>query len=106
VAASQACKELLWARNFPRELGFEQRRPTVMNIDNVSCVSLSKDWSSHHKTKHIDIKYHYVKEYSDKGIVSLTHITRNEQIADLLTKSDTAASLKVFLPHLLTPITH
>jgi hypothetical protein len=65
-------------------------------------VKLSKDWDSHHRTKHVDIKYHYVKQASDNKIVSLTYIPRAAQVADLLTKSCRKADLLRHRQHLLS----
>ena len=54
--------------------------------DNQSCVKLSENPVFHDKSKHIEIKYHYIKDMVQRGAVKLQHVATEEQIADVLTK--------------------
>jgi hypothetical protein len=49
-------------------------------------VKLSENLVFHDKSKHIEIKYHYIRDMVQKGVVKLQYVTTNEQIADVLTK--------------------
>ena len=48
---------------------------------------LAENATFHNKSKHIDIKYHYIRELLDKKVISITYINTNENIADIMTKS-------------------
>jgi aspartate carbamoyltransferase regulatory subunit len=58
---------------------FDQvQEPTVIHCDNQSCVKLSKNPVFHDKSKHIEIKYHYIRDMVQKGAVKLQYISTNE----------------------------
>ena len=60
---------------------------TCIYCDNRSCVKLSKNPMFHDKSKHIEIKYHYIRDMVHRGAVKLQYVaSMNEQIADVLTK--------------------
>ena len=59
---------------------------TCIYSDNQSCVKLSKNPVFHHKSKHIEIKYHYMRDMVQRGVVKLQYVATDEHIADVLTK--------------------
>ena len=59
---------------------------TCRYCDNQSCVKLSENLVFHDKSKHIEIKYHYIKDMVQRGAVKLQYVVMDEQIADVLTK--------------------
>jgi hypothetical protein len=60
--------------------------PTLIYCDNQSCVKLSENLVFHDKSKHIEIKYHFIRDMVQKRAVELRYISTDEQIADILTK--------------------
>ena len=54
--------------------------------DNQSCVKLSQNPMFHDKLKHIKIKYHYIRDMVQRGVVKLYYVVMKEHIADVLTK--------------------
>ncbi len=60
--------------------------PTVVNIDISAAHALSMNKQSSARTKHIDSKYHYVKDALEKGLFFLHNVTSAENLADMLTK--------------------
>jgi ATP sulfurylase len=60
--------------------------PTLIYCDNQSCVKLSENLVFHDKSKHIEIKYHYIRDMVRRGVVELRYISIDEQIVDILTK--------------------
>ena len=59
---------------------------TCIHCDNHSCVKLSENPVFHENSKHIEIKYHYIRDMVQRGAVKLLYIATEEQIADVLTK--------------------
>ena len=55
--------------------------------DNVGCISLSKNPVMHKSSKHIEIRYHFVRERVQDGSLKLVYIPSSENVADILTKS-------------------
>ncbi|CCO30980.1 Retrovirus-related Pol polyprotein from transposon TNT 1-94 Includes: RecName: Full=Protease [Rhizoctonia solani AG-1 IB] len=86
VAAASAARELIWVRGFLSELGFTQNGPTVVYTDNQSSMALSKNPGNHQNTKHIRVKYHFIREMIELKEIELKFIPTDEQIADMLTK--------------------
>ena len=60
--------------------------PTVINFDNTSAINISKHTMMHSKTKHMPIKYHYLREQVSQKAVKLEYIDTKEQIVGILTK--------------------
>lgn len=78
--------EAVWLRKLFGEL-FEQVPDTiVIYCDNKSGIRLAENLLFHDKSKHIDIKYHYIWDMVQRGAVMLHHIVTDDQIVDILTK--------------------
>ncbi|XP_076936014.1 uncharacterized protein LOC143602945 [Bidens hawaiensis] len=71
VAATSAACQAMWLRQLLSELGYEQMKATSIFCDNISAVFLSKNVALHSKSKHIDIKYHYIKDLVEAKQVNL-----------------------------------
>eukprot|EP00253_Pinus_taeda_P015728 PITA_15728 len=86
VAATTAACQAVWMRRMLRSLGQEQAKTTVIFCDNSSAITLSKNLVFHKRTKHIDIRFHYIRELVSNGEIVLEHCRTQEQVADILTK--------------------
>ena len=86
IAASQATQSLVWMRRLLEELGFGSDEPTVLYEDNTACIFIAGDENLTQRTKHIDVRYHYIRECINNGIVILEHISTDLQLADIFTK--------------------
>jgi hypothetical protein len=62
-------------------------RPTVIYCDNQSCIKLLENPFFHDRSKHIEIRYHFICDYVQRGAVELQYISTEEQVADILTKA-------------------
>ena len=67
-----------------------------IDCDNHSCIKLSETLVFHDKSKHIEIKYQYIRDMVEKGVVELLYIATDEQIADVLTKPLSRVKLEYF----------
>eukprot|EP00253_Pinus_taeda_P024503 PITA_24503 len=86
VAATAAACQAVWMRRMLRSLGQEQAKATVIFCDNGSAIALSKNSMFHKRTKHIDTRFHYMRELVSNGEIALEHCRTQEQVADILTK--------------------
>ena len=86
VAATTATCQAVWMRRMLRSLCHEQVKGTTVYCDNSSVIALSRNSVFHKITKHIDAKYHYIRELVNNGEIVLQHCRREEQFADILTK--------------------
>ena len=86
MALSIVTRELLWARQFLEEIGFYQTKATVVHEDNRGCIFIANENAINHRTKHIDIRHHFIRDAVKKGQVVLHPCSTNEMIADSLTK--------------------
>jgi hypothetical protein len=92
-AAYSAC-QVIWLKRILKELCHDQCKSTVVYYDNVSAIKLSKNPVLHGRSKHIDIRFHFLRDLIREGIVELVQCSTHEQIADILTKP---LKLDVFL---------
>lgn len=59
---------------------------TDFNMDNQSAIRLVKNPEFHKRTKHIDVRYHFIREKYEAGMFELTYVSSDEQLADIFTK--------------------
>jgi hypothetical protein len=57
-----------------------------LTCDSRSAISVAKNPVLHSRTKHIDVRYHFLRDNVEKGIIDLTHVPSQKQLADILTK--------------------
>ncbi|GJX17062.1 putative RNA-directed DNA polymerase [Tanacetum coccineum] len=96
MAATEACKELLWLKRFLQELGFKQQRYAVL-CDNQSAIHLAKNSMFHKRTKHIDIRYHWIRDAIEDGMFELNKVHTDDNASDMLTKAVAREKLKLSL---------
>ena len=87
MALSAAVQEAIWLRGMLKDLGFEQSKCTIIFQDNQSSIKLAKNPEMHQRTKHIDIRHHFVRECIANEQIELKFVGTNEQKADIMTKA-------------------
>lgn len=85
VALTEATTEAIWMKTWIREV-FRINTQAQIYCDNQSAIALSKNDTYHQRTKHIDIKYHFIRERVKSGDIQIHWIPTQQQQADLLTK--------------------
>jgi hypothetical protein len=70
-----------------KDLGVDIKFPVTIYEDNISATLISKHSAFHQRTKHIDTRYHYIREKVEEGIVKTEHIKTEDLVADIFTKS-------------------
>lgn len=96
VALTHASKEALWLRSFIIELFQQPEHPIQLLSDNQSSIALSKDDHFHARTKHIDIRFHFIRYAIAEGRISLSYCPTEDMTADVLTKALPSLKTKHF----------
>jgi hypothetical protein len=86
VALYLAVQEVTYLRQLLKELQLAQEEPTTIYEDNQGAIALANNPIHHARTKHIDVKYHFIREQVQLGSVKLQYVPTADQVADLLTK--------------------
>lgn len=89
VALAEAGKEAMYLRNILKELKVleENKSPSVIFCDNQSAAKLTKNPVHHDRSKHIDVKYHFIRKIYQSGHIDVQYLHTSEMPADVLTKS-------------------
>jgi len=94
MAASLAACEAIWVRKILVGLFGSHLEPTMIHCDNQSCIKISANLVFHDRSKHIDIRYHHIRDYVHQRIMLLSYIPIEDQDADILTKALTRSKFK------------
>ena len=86
VALCEAARDAVWIRRLLRDIGFPQKRATILFEDNMSCIDMVHGRSNHKASKHINPKFHFTCEQVKKGKIAIRHKDTKVMIADMLTK--------------------
>ncbi|GJS25601.1 hypothetical protein Tco_0454233 [Tanacetum coccineum] len=85
VAAANCCGRVLWIQNQMMDYGFNFMN-TKIHIDNESTISVIKNPVAHLRTKHIEIRFHFIRDCYEKRLIKVIKIHTDHNVADLLTK--------------------
>jgi hypothetical protein len=87
VAATHAAKEALWLRRLIDEIFQPLDKPVTLYSDSQSAIALTRDGSYHARTKHIDLRYHFIRFVVQNGSIKLIYCPTDDMTADILTKA-------------------
>ena len=85
IATGACCSQVLWIAQQLRDIGYDFKSVPIM-CDNTSAISISRNPVQHSKTKHIDVRHHFIRDHVEKGDVSLIYVPTDKQLADIFTK--------------------
>ena len=94
VSLNEASREAVWLRRLMNGINCQQLQPTKLFCDNQSAIRLAVNPELHKKTKHIEVKYHYVREQQQKKEIKIEYVPTNQQTADILTKPLAGATFR------------
>ncbi|CAL8138375.1 unnamed protein product [Prunus armeniaca] len=86
VVAGSCCTQLLWMRQMLEDYGLAQSC-FLIYCDNMSAIDISKNPVQHSRTKHIDIRHHFIRDLVEDKILTLEFVPSEKQLADILTKA-------------------
>ena len=101
---THAAKEVLWLHSFLWELCSAPDDPLILNCDNQGAIALAKNNKFHAHTKHIDMRYHFIRKAVEDRKVTVQYIPTGDNISDIFTKLLTKAKFQE-LTELLRPCT-
>ena len=87
IAGSYAACQAVWLEELLKELQIGVQKPLKMMVDNVSAINLAKNPISHGRSKHIDVRYHFLREQVNKGVLEMVYCPTEVQLADAFTKA-------------------
>ena len=86
VATSSYVCHAIWLKNMLKKIKLVQESPTEIYVDNKSALALAKNPVFHERSKHIDTRYHYIRECIGRKEVELKYVKSHDQAADIFTK--------------------
>ena len=87
IAAATAACQGIWLSRLLGQLISEEPQQVTILVDNKSAISLCKNPVHHDRSKHIDTRYHFIRDSVEEKKINVDHIRTEEQLADILTKA-------------------
>lgn len=85
ITIATCCSQILWMKKTLRDIKIELIDPIPIMCDNTSAINISKNHVMHSKTKHIPIKFHFLREHVAASIVQLEYVATKDQLAYIFT---------------------
>jgi hypothetical protein len=85
IAAGHCCAQLLWMRQTLRYYGYKLTKVSLL-CDNESAIRMADNPVEHSRTKHIAIRYHFLRDHQQRGDIEIAYVSTKEQLADIFTK--------------------
>jgi hypothetical protein len=85
IAAGHCCAQLLWMRQTLRDYGYKLSKVPLL-CDNESAIRMADNPVEHSRTKHLDIRYHFLRDHQQRGDIEIACVSTKEQLADIFTK--------------------
>jgi hypothetical protein len=86
IAATTAACQGIWLARLLGDFREEEPKAATLMVDNQSAISLIKNPVFHERSKHIDLRFHYIRECVEKGQILVEFTSTESQLADILTK--------------------
>jgi hypothetical protein len=82
IAVGHCCAQLLWMRQTLRDYGYKLSKVPLL-CDNESAIRMADNPVEHSRTKHIDIRYHFLRDHQQKGDIEIAYVNTQNQLADI-----------------------
>ena len=86
IAATNCCAEILWMKEALKDVNTETKQPITIFCENTNAINLSKNLVMRSRTRHIPIKYHFLREQVVEHNIKLEYVNTKEKIDDIFTK--------------------
>ena len=95
MVVTKASKEMIWLQTFLEKLGQKQRK-CVFYCDSQNAIHLAKNRVYHARTKHIQVRYHFIRSTLEDGVLVLEKILGSQNPTDMLTKTVPTEKLELY----------
>jgi hypothetical protein len=85
ITVGHCCAQLLWMRQTLRDYGYKLIKVPLL-CDNESAIRMADNFVEHSRTKHIDIRYHFLRDHQQKEDIKISYVSTHNQLADIFTK--------------------
>jgi hypothetical protein len=85
IVARHCCAQLLWMRQTLRDYGYKLSKVPLL-CNNESAIRMADNPVEHIRTKHIDIRYHFLRDHQQKGDIEIAYVSTHNQLSDIFTK--------------------
>ena len=99
VAAAHCCGQVLWIQNQMLDYGFNFMNTKIF-IDNQSTICIVKNPVFHQRTKHIEIRHHFIRDANEKNLIQVLKIHTDDNVADFLTKAFDGPRFEYLVVHI------
>lgn len=87
IACTIAVKEIMWMKTFLDELKVKIDTGAILRCDNQSAIRLIRNSELHQRTKHIDIRHHFIRERYEEALFDVEYVPTGKQLAYIFTKA-------------------
>ena len=87
ISGVETGKEMLWTRNILSEFGYTVDGASPLLMDNQSAINVSKNPEHHGRMKHLDLRFYWLRDTVESGLITPSYIPTSEMAADILTKA-------------------
>jgi hypothetical protein len=85
IVAGSYCAQILWMKAALKDFGIKFNKVTLL-CDNESAVKLTNNLVQHSRTKHIDVRHHFIRDHQQKGDICIESVGTDDQLVDIFTK--------------------
>ena len=87
VALSQCIQDVIFLKQFVESMNEKIELPIVIHVDNTGSIDLANSWGSSGNSKHIDIRYHFIRNLVEDQVVKLQFVASDDNLVDSFTKN-------------------
>ncbi|KAL7563156.1 hypothetical protein ACA910_014435 [Epithemia clementina (nom. ined.)] len=98
VAGVETAQKMLFAMRVLEDMGLKVKKPIMLEMDCQGALALAHNWSSSGRTRHIDVKYHFLRELKELGLIMPVWIATDKNTSDMFTKNLPGPLYDKFLP--------
>ena len=85
ISTGSCCAQILWMKATLSDFGIKFKKVPLL-CDNESAIKLTNNPVQHARTKHIDVRHHFIRDYQQKGDIRIESVGTEDQLADIFTK--------------------
>jgi hypothetical protein len=87
VSATECAQDMLFVMRVLESIGLKVEKPMILWLDNKGAIDLTNNWSASGRTRHVDVRHHFLRELKEDDIIHVKWIPTNDNSADLFTKN-------------------